>query len=58
MDTIGLVLIRSGILAIGLVSVFAGMTLVERKMLGYFHLRVGPTRTGPWGRFSADCGCH
>src|SRR5690606_18852445 len=25
------------------------MTLIERKFLGYFHMRVGPNRTGPWG---------
>lgn len=49
MDTIGLALIRSGLLVFILLTVFAYMTLVERKMLGYFQLRVGPTRTGPWG---------
>ncbi len=49
MDTVGLVLIRSLILAVALASLFAGMTVIERKMLGYFHLRLGPTRTGPWG---------
>lgn len=49
MDTVGLVLVRSLILIIALLSLFAGMTLIERKMLGYFHLRLGPTRTGPWG---------
>lgn len=49
MDTIGFALLRSLILIAVLMSVFAGMTLVERKLLGYFHLRVGPTRTGPWG---------
>lgn len=48
-DTIGLILIRSGLLVVILMSVFAGMTLIERKVLGYFQLRVGPTRTGPWG---------
>ncbi|HEY8497095.1 MAG TPA: NADH-quinone oxidoreductase subunit NuoH [Limnochordales bacterium] len=49
MDTVGLVLVRSVILAVSLASLFAGMTLIERKVLGYFHLRWGPTRTGPWG---------
>lgn len=49
MDTIGLALIRSGILVFILLTVFAYMTLIERKLLGYFQLRVGPTRTGPWG---------
>jgi len=49
MDTLGLVLIRSVILAVALASLFAGMTVIERKLLGYFHLRLGPTRTGPWG---------
>lgn len=49
MDTIGLVLLRSGVLVFLLLTVFAYMTLVERKLLGYFQLRVGPTRVGPWG---------
>jgi len=49
MDTVGLVLVRSVILAVALASLFAGMTVIERKVLGYFHLRLGPTRTGPWG---------
>lgn len=51
MQTVWIVLIQSAILIIGLMTVFAGMTLVERKMLGYFHMRVGPNRTGPWGLF-------
>ena len=49
MDTVGLVLVRSVFLAVALASLFAGMTVIERKVLGYFHLRLGPTRTGPWG---------
>lgn len=49
MDTLGLALIRSLLLVFILLTVFAYMTLIERKLLGYFQLRVGPTRTGPWG---------
>lgn len=29
----------------------AVLLLMERKMLGYFQLRVGPNRVGPWGAF-------
>ena len=49
MDTLWLVLIKSVILAVALANLFAGMTVIERKLLGYFQLRLGPTRTGPWG---------
>src|SRR5690625_1345820 len=49
MDTLGLALIRSLLLVFILLTVFAYMTLIERKLLGYFQLRVGPTRVGPWG---------
>lgn len=49
MDTIGLVLLRSGVLVFLLLTVFAYMTLIERKLLGYFQWRVGPNRVGPWG---------
>ncbi|MFO7264993.1 MAG: NADH-quinone oxidoreductase subunit NuoH [Limnochordales bacterium] len=43
------VLIQSLVLVVILLTVFAFMTLIERKFLGYFHMRVGPNRTGPWG---------
>jgi len=49
MNDVWVALVQSLILVVALLTVFAGMTLVERKLLGYFHLRVGPTRTGPWG---------
>ncbi|MFS8524411.1 MAG: NADH-quinone oxidoreductase subunit NuoH [Limnochordales bacterium] len=49
MNDLWISLVQSLILIVALLTVFAGMTLVERKLLGYFHLRVGPTRTGPWG---------
>lgn len=51
MATVAGVLIQSLVLIVVLLTVFAGMTLIERKFLGYFHMRVGPTRTGPWGIF-------
>jgi NADH-quinone oxidoreductase subunit H len=31
------------------VTSFAYLMLVERKMLGWFQMRLGPTWTGPWG---------
>lgn len=43
------VLIKSTILVVTLLTAFAYIMLMERKMLGYFQLRLGPNRTGPWG---------
>ncbi|MDA8147076.1 MAG: NADH-quinone oxidoreductase subunit NuoH [Thermaerobacter sp.] len=43
------VIIKSLILIVLLMSGFAGVMLFERKLLGWFHLRLGPNRVGPWG---------
>jgi NADH-quinone oxidoreductase subunit H len=43
------VAIKSGILIFMVVTSFAYLMLVERKMLGWFQMRLGPTWTGPWG---------
>lgn len=42
-------LIKSVTLIVVVLTVFAFTMLMERKLLGYFQLRVGPNRTGPWG---------
>lgn len=41
--------IKSVLLVLILLTVFAHIMLFERKLLGYFQLRLGPNRTGPWG---------
>lgn len=46
---IGYIIAKSLILIVALLSLFAGLMLMERKVLGFFHLRHGPNRTGPWG---------
>lgn len=49
METVLIALIKSATLIVVLLTAFAILMLMERKMLGYFQLRVGPNRTGPWG---------
>ncbi|BAS28940.1 NADH-quinone oxidoreductase subunit NuoH [Limnochorda pilosa] len=51
MEAWWLVLIKSVVLVALLFLVFAYLMLFERKFLGFFQLRVGPNRTGPWGLF-------
>lgn len=43
------VAVRSALLVALLLGAFAYLMLFERKLLGYFHRRVGPNRVGPWG---------
>ncbi len=47
--TFGYVLVRSVILIMLLMGAFAYFMVAERKVLGYFQLRWGPVRVGPWG---------
>lgn len=49
MEPFAIVLVKSLVIFVALLTVFAYLVLLERKMLGYFHMRVGPNRTGPWG---------
>jgi NADH-quinone oxidoreductase subunit H len=41
--------IKSGVLIFVVVTSFAYLMLLERKMLGWFQMRLGPTWCGPWG---------
>ena len=47
--SLGYVLVRSVILVVLLLVGFAYFMVMERKVLGYFQLRWGPVRVGPWG---------
>jgi len=51
LSTFLLVAIKSVVLVVILLTVFAYVMLFERKFLGFFQLRHGPNRTGPWGLF-------
>ena len=48
-DWVLILAIKSGILIFIVVTSFAYLMLLERKMLGWFQLRWGPTWCGPWG---------
>ena len=47
--SLGYVLVRSVVLVLLLLTGFAYFMVLERKVLGYFQLRWGPVRVGPWG---------
>jgi len=42
-------LVKSLLLIVILLTAVAYATLMERKVLGFMQLRLGPNRTGPWG---------
>ncbi len=42
-------LLKAVLVAIGLLTTFAYMTLIERRLLGRFQMRQGPNRVGPLG---------
>ncbi len=45
-----LTMLIQGIVVVGIVfSCFAGLTVIERKLIGRFQARVGPNRAGPFG---------
>ncbi len=44
-----IVLIKSAIVLLVVVTTFAYSMLFERKVMGWMQLRPGPNRTGPWG---------
>src|SRR5271170_1301218 len=43
------ILVKSAILLLVVVTAFAYAMLAERKILGWMQLRPGPNRVGPWG---------
>ncbi len=51
MAAVIIILVKSLILAVILLTVFGVMTLTERKVLGRFQFRPGPNRVGPGGSF-------
>jgi NADH-quinone oxidoreductase subunit H len=49
MNPIVTALLRGLLAIIALLTAFAYTMVLERKVLGYFQLRYGPTKVGPWG---------
>lgn len=41
--------IKSAVVLVGVLTAFAYTTLLERRLLARFQLRIGPNRVGPWG---------
>lgn len=48
-DPLWLVAVKAFLVVFGLLTAFAYMTLVERRLLARFQVRLGPNRVGPWG---------
>jgi len=49
LSTIAWLITKALLLAIAIILGAAVELLAERKLLGYFQMRVGPNRVGPWG---------
>ena len=48
-EAIWVIAIKAGLIVFIVVTAFAYITLLERKLIGRFQLRPGPNRTGPFG---------
>jgi NADH-quinone oxidoreductase subunit H len=49
MDLLAGAVVKSAILLVGLLTVCANMTLLERRLIARFQIRHGPNRVGPFG---------
>lgn len=49
LTSLAFVLLKAVVLVVVLLTAAAGELLMERKILGYIQMRVGPNRVGPWG---------
>src|SRR5258708_9073807 len=47
--TVVATVVKSGVIIFALLTIFAYMTLVERRVIARFQRRVGPNRAGPFG---------
>ncbi|TBH21377.1 complex I subunit 1/NuoH family protein [Thermus thermamylovorans] len=43
--------LKALLVVVALLTAFAFMTLIERRLLARFQIRLGPNRVGPWGLF-------
>ncbi|MCB2189826.1 MAG: NADH-quinone oxidoreductase subunit H, partial [Deltaproteobacteria bacterium] len=44
-----LLVVKLAVVLVGLLLVAGWLTFGERRLLGWFQLRPGPNRAGPWG---------
>ncbi len=51
LDPYWMVALKAFLVVVGLLTAFAFMTLIERRLLARFQVRLGPNRVGPWGLF-------
>ena len=48
-DPYWMVALKALLVVVGLLTAFAFMTLIERRLLARFQVRMGPNRVGPFG---------
>ena len=49
LDPYWMVALKALLVVVGLLTAFAFMTLIERRLLARFQVRLGPNRVGPFG---------